>query len=123
VQTFNQSFLETGIWGVYVGTDKEYVDHVHELVVEQLNLLAKEEIASKELSEAKAQLKGKLLLSQENTSNRMMRLAKSEIYYKRHVDLDELVEHIDRVPAEDIMTFAQGFMSESEFVEAKLTPK
>ena len=123
VQTFNQSFLETGIWGVYVGTDKEYVDHVHELVVEQLNLLAKEEIASKELSEAKAQLKGKLLLSQENTSNRMMRLAKSEIYYKRHVDLDELVEHIDRVPAEDMMTFAQGFMSESEFVEAKLTPK
>jgi hypothetical protein len=53
----------------------------------------------------------------------MMRLAKSEIYYKRHVDLDELVEHIDQVPAEQIMTFAQGFMNESEFVEAKLTPK
>ena len=123
VQTFNQSFLETGIWGVYVGTDKEYVEHVHELVVEQLNLLASHELAYKELSEAKAQLKGKLLLSQENTSNRMMRLAKSEIYYKRHVDLDELVEHIDSVSVEDIISFAQVFMNESEFVEAKLTPE
>ena len=27
VQTFNQSFLETGIWGVYAGTDTEYVEH------------------------------------------------------------------------------------------------
>ena len=123
VQTFNQSFSETGIWGVYVGTDAEYVEHVHELVVEQLNLLARHELANKELSEAKAQLKGKLLLSQENTSNRMMRLAKSEIYYKRHVDLDELVEHIDSVSVEDIISFAQDFMNESEFVEAKLTPK
>ncbi len=123
VQTFNQSFLETGIWGVYVGTDKDYVEHVHELVVEQLNLLASHELAYKELSEAKAQLKGKLLLSQENTSNRMMRLAKSEIYYKRHVDLDELVEHIDSVSVEDIISFAQVFMNESEFVEAKLTPE
>ena len=123
VQTFNQSFLETGIWGVYVGTDKDYVEHVHELVVEQLNLLAIHELAYKELSEAKAQLKGKLLLSQENTSNRMMRLAKSEIYYKRHVDLDELVEHIDSVSVEDIICFAQVFMNESEFVEAKLTPE
>ena len=123
VQTFNQSFLETGVWGVYVGTDKDYVEHVHELVVEQLNLLASHELAYKELSEAKAQLKGKLLLSQENTSNRMMRLAKSEIYYKRHVDLDELVEHIDSVSVEDIISFAQVFMNESEFVEAKLTPE
>ena len=50
--------------------------NTHELVVEQLNLLAHQELANKELAEAKAQLKGKLLLSQENTSNRMMRLAK-----------------------------------------------
>ena len=53
----------------------------------------------------------------------MMRLAKSEIYYKRHVDLDELVEHIDSVSVEDIISFAKDFMNESEFVEAKLTPK
>ena len=92
-------------------------------MVAQLNLLARQELAYKELSEAKAQLKGKLLLSQENTSNRMMRLAKSEIYYKRHVDLDELVEHIDSVSVENIISFAQEFMNESEFVDPKLTPE
>ena len=70
---------EDPYWGVYVGTDKEYVKHVHELVVDQLQDLALKRVNNTELEEAKAQLKGKMLLSQENTSNRMMRLAKSEI--------------------------------------------
>jgi predicted Zn-dependent peptidase len=123
IQTFNQSFTETGIWGVYVGTDKEYVKHVHELVVEQLQDLALKRVNNTELEEAKAQLKGKMLLSQENTSNRMMRLAKSEIYYQRHIDLDELVNHIDQVTAEDILDFSADFMNQSHYVEATLTPK
>jgi predicted Zn-dependent peptidase len=123
IQTFNQSFTETGIWGVYVGTDKEYVSHVHELIVEQLQDLAQNMVSLQELEEAKTQLKGKMLLSQENTSNRMMRLAKSEIYYQRHVDLDELVAHIEEVSAEDIRSFSVDFMDQSHYVEATLTPK
>jgi predicted Zn-dependent peptidase len=123
IQTFNQSFTETGIWGVYVGTDKEYVSHVHELIVEQLQDLAQNMVSLQELEEAKTQLKGKMLLSQENTSNRMMRLAKSEIYYQRHVDLDELVAHIEEVSSEDIRSFSVDFMDQSHYVEATLTPK
>lgn len=76
IQAFNQSYSDSGIWGVYVGTDKEYVEHVHELVVNELNKISSDLIPEKEFEEAKSQLKGKLLLSQENTSNRMMRLAK-----------------------------------------------
>ena len=90
IQTFNQSYSDSGIWGVYVGTDKEYVEHVHELVVAELDKIRTELIPEKELEEAKSQLKGKLLLSQENTSNRMMRLAKSELYFDRFITLDEL---------------------------------
>ena len=108
---------------MYVGTDKEYVDHVHELVVKELNTVREEVIPEKELVEAKSQLKGKLLLSQENTSNRMTRLAKSELHFGRFVSLDELVEHIDAVQANDIQAFAADFFDPSTYSEGILHPK
>ncbi len=123
IQTFNQSYSDSGLWGVYVGTDKEYVEHVHELVVAELDKIRTELVPEKELEEAKSQLKGKLLLSQENTSNRMMRLAKSELYFDRFVTLDELEEKIDEVTAEDILRFAKNFFDQKYFMEAVLTPE
>ncbi len=123
IQAFNQSYSDSGIWGVYVGTDKEYVEHVHELVVNELNKISSDIIPEKEFEEAKSQLKGKLLLSQENTSNRMMRLAKSEMYFERFITLDELEENIDEVKAEDVLEFAKKFFDQTHFMEAVLTPE
>ena len=123
IQSFNQSYSDSGIWGVYVGTDKDYVDHVHELVVAELDKIRVELIPDKEFSEAKSQLKGKLLLSQENTSNRMMRLAKSELYFERFVTLDELEEYIDKVTAEEVLQFSNDFFDQKYFMEAVLTPE
>lgn len=123
VQAFNQAYSDTGIWGVYVGTDKEYVEHVHQLVVAELEKISTEIIPEKELSEAKSQLKGKLLLSQESTGNRMRRLAKSELYYERFITLDELVRDINQVEAEDILKFAVDFFDQDYFIEAVLMPR
>lgn len=123
IQPFNQSYTDSGMWGVYVGTDKDYVEHVHELVVAELNKISEELVPEKELIEAKSQLKGKLLLSQENTSNRMMRLAKSELYFERFVTLDELVENIDSVTSEQILEFSKEFFDQKYYMEAVLTPE
>ncbi|MFY0683593.1 MAG: insulinase family protein [Balneola sp.] len=123
IQTFNQSYTDSGMWGVYVGTDKDYVEHVHELVVAELKKISEELVPEKELTEAKSQLKGKLLLSQENTSNRMMRLAKSELYFDRFVTLDELVENIDSVTSEQILEFSKKFFDQKYYMEAVLTPE
>lgn len=123
IQSFNQSYSDSGMWGVYVGTDKEYVEHVHELVVAELTKMKEELVPAKELEEAKAQLKGKLLLSQENTSNRMMRLAKSELYFDRFITLDELVDKINAVTAEEILEFSKDFFDQKYFMEAVLMPE
>jgi len=123
IQTFNQSYTDTGLWGIYVGTDKEYVDHVRELIKKELKQMQDEPVPEKELAEAKSQLKGKLLLSQESTSNRMTRLAKSELYFGRFVTLDELVENIDSVTAEEIQRFVKDFFTEEDFMEAILLPE
>lgn len=120
---FNQSYIDSGLFGVYIGTDKEYVEHVRELINKEFMRMQNELIEEKELSEAKAHLKGNLLLSQENTSNRMNRLAKSEIYYNRFITLDELVENIDAITSEELLTFSQDFFDPSMFSETLLMPE
>lgn len=120
---FNQSYLDSGLYGVYVGTDQEYVEHVRKLIAVEFNRMREEIVDAKELNEAKAQLKGKLLLSQESTSNRMTRLAKSELYFNRFVTLDELVENIDAVRAEDVKTFSEHFFDPDVFSETLLLPE
>ena len=120
---FNQSYTDTGLFGVYIGTDKEYVTHVRELIAKEFDRMQNEKVGDKELSEVKAQLKGKLMLSQENTSNRMTRLAKSELYFNRFVTLDELVENIDSVTAEELLTFSKEFFNVDLFSETLLVPE
>ncbi len=123
VGPFNQSYVDSGLFGVYVGTDIEYVSHVRELITKEFERMQHEEVETKELSEAKAQLKGKLLLSQENTSNRMTRLAKSELYFNRFVTLDELVENIDEVTSEELLKFSKEFFNPELFSETLLLPE
>lgn len=120
---FNQSYTDSGLYGVYVGTDKDYVEHVRKLIAAEFNRMQEETVGDQELSEAKAQLKGKLLLSQESTSNRMTRLAKSELYFNRFVTLDELVENIDAVNAEKLRTFSESFYDPEIYSETVLLPE
>ncbi|MEX0944080.1 MAG: pitrilysin family protein [Balneolaceae bacterium] len=123
ISPFNQTYMDTGLFGIYTGTDLGYVNHVRELITEEFVRMQNEKVGEKELSEAKAQLKGKLLLSQENTSNRMTRLAKSELYFNRFVTLDELVENIDAVSREDLLRFSEEFFNPKEYSETLLVPE
>jgi len=123
ISSFNQSYKDTGLYGVYVGTDKDYVDHVEELIFKELYRLRDEPVPQKELDEAKAQLKGKLLLSLESMSNRMRRLAKSQIYFDRFITLDELISNIDAVQADEIQEFSAGFFEKSQYSKAILLPE
>jgi len=123
IGTFNQSYTDSGLFGVYIGTDRNYVDHVRELIHAEFRRMQEERVPEKELNEAKSQLKGKLLLSQESMSNRMTRLAKSELYFNRFVSLDELVENIDEVSAEDLRQFSETFFDEKSYSETLLLPE
>lgn len=123
IQAFIQSFKDTGVFGVYIGTDQEYLDHVKDLILKEFTVLREDRIPEKELSEAKSQLKGKLILSQESMSNRMTRLAKSEIIFDRYLTLDELIEHIDSVTSDEIRDFVQEFLIDDELSETILLPE
>ena len=69
----------------------------------------KETVGEEELRRAKDHLKGSLMLSLESTSSRMSNLARQEMYFGHFFTLDELVESIEAVTADDVQRIAQTF--------------
>lgn len=105
--SFNEALEDTGVWGVYIGTDREKIDDVLELTYKEYDRLRTERITEAELNRIKTQLKGNLMLGLESTSSRMQRLAKMEIYLKDFVTLDSIIEEIDKVTVEQVKDIAE----------------
>lgn len=123
ISAFAQSYIDAGVFGVYIGTDASYVDHVRDLIHQEFEQLKQERVSEDELQESKTNLKGKMLLAQESMSNRMMRLAKSYMYHDRFITLDELVDEIDAVSPDDVLEFSQRFFQKDVFSECLLLPE
>ncbi|HVA63711.1 MAG TPA: hypothetical protein VNF74_08300, partial [Terriglobales bacterium] len=57
---------------------------------------------AEELRRAKDNLKGSLMLGLESTGARMSNLARQQIYFGRSIGMNELLEKVERVTAEDV---------------------
>ena len=68
-----------------------------------------EPVPEEELRRSKDQFKGSLMLSLESSTARMSNLARQEMYFGHFQDLDELIEKIEAVTAEDLQVLAQEF--------------
>lgn len=106
VYSFIDFFQDAGIFGIYMGTHKSNAVRVVELVLKEIRRFEKNGLSSTELSEAKHQLKGSLVLALENTSQRMNRLARSELFLRDYLELDEIIDSINRVRTKDLVGLA-----------------
>jgi predicted Zn-dependent peptidase len=84
--------------------------------------LKKDSLSRQELSNSKYQLKGSLMLSLENTSNRMNRLARQELLLGKYVDLDETASSINRVKAKEVIDVAVDLLDSSKLSAVILGP-
>jgi predicted Zn-dependent peptidase len=72
-----------------------------------LSQVAKEGISAEELRRAKGHAKGGMLLGLETSEARMNRLARCEIYFRRYIPPQEVVESIERVTLDDVHALAE----------------
>jgi predicted Zn-dependent peptidase len=83
--------------------------------MKELRKFKEKPLEEEEVEKAKDQLKGNILLSFESTDNRMSRLAKGELYFNRFIPLEEILDGIRNVSAEDIQRLALELLQESTF--------
>jgi predicted Zn-dependent peptidase len=122
VYTFLDFFEDAGVFGVYMGTDKQNTSRVIQLVLKEIDKLRKRGVSSRELSHAKYQLKGSLLLSMESTFNRMNRLARYELFLRDYVDLDQTIRAINKIRSKDLIQVADELFSSDKLSAVALGP-
>lgn len=121
IGSYSTSYSEGGLFAVYGGTSLENVGEVLTLVRAEFEDLRRSGVSESELNRAKNQIRGVLVLGQENMSSRMVRLGKSELYFGRVIPIEELIEKITKVADEDVRRVAECIF-ESEFPMAAIGP-
>jgi predicted Zn-dependent peptidase len=102
-------YRDTGCLSIYAGTSIESARKVVQSVTGEFRQLKEQRVGEEELRRAKDHLKGSLMLGLESTGSRMSNLARQEMYFGRFFSLDELLESIESVSADDVQKIARTF--------------
>jgi predicted Zn-dependent peptidase len=122
IGSYAASYREAGMFAVYAGTSPDYVDEVVDLIRKELEVAKTSKVDDIELTRAKNQIRGALVLGQESMSNRMSRLANSELYFDRIIDVQEVIDLIMKVTAEDVMRVANELFVDDQTAFAAVGP-
>jgi len=110
VYSFGSQYSDAGQIGLYVGTREENLVECLEIAARELTDVAGGNVRTGELERAKENLKGRMLLSMESTSNRMSRLGRSLLTGTELLSLEELIDRIDAVSPEDVAELAADLL-------------
>ena len=122
VYTFASQYTDTGLIGLYVGTREENLDQCLAVVAEQIRDVAEGGVGADELARAKDNLKSRIMLSMESTSNRMSRLGKSLITATEILSLPRVIAEVDAVTVEAVAELAAHLLAPERLSAAGVGP-
>ena len=122
IYSFAEFLSDSGIFGIYVGTDKDKIEKVINLINSELKKLCEKKISTREINRFKSQLAGNLILGLESVSSRMARLAKIELYLQKYYTLEEVLKEINSVNSEEILTISNKVLNEKDLNITILKP-
>lgn len=96
VQSFVESYADTGQFGVYAGTGPELVTELIPVLCHELQNAAGT-FTSEEINRAKIQFRAQKLMSLESTSKRCEKLAQNILKFGRPLTMDEVLDKVDAV--------------------------
>ena len=99
ISAFHMPYSDTGLFGLYAGTDERDAPELMSVVINQIGL-ATENLSEAEVARAKAQMKAGLLMALESSEARLGQLARQMLAYGRPIPLDEIVAKVDAVTVE-----------------------
>jgi predicted Zn-dependent peptidase len=121
IYTFHSPYADTGVFGLYAGTDADDVGELMRVVVDEINGTA-ENANEAEIGRAKAQMKAGLLMALESSSARAEQLARQIINWGRPIPLDEIVAKIEAVTVESVRAAGRALIARGRPAVAALGP-
>ena len=116
VYSFGLGYSDAGMVGVAAGSLPSKADELLRVVREELRKVAESGLTEEEVERGKGQARGGLVLSLEDSGSRMTRLGEGELFQRRLRSVDEVLESLDSVTAEDLHTLARELYTRPQTV-------
>ncbi len=100
-------YSDTGTLCVYAGTSAGKAIETVDLILAEFRNLKEIPLADEELTRAKDQLRGNILMGLESSNSRMANLARQEMYFHNFMTVEEVIARIDAVDAAQVQAMAQ----------------
>jgi predicted Zn-dependent peptidase len=121
IYAFHAPYSDTGMFGLYAGTDAGDLAELMRVVVDQIADAA-ETITEAEIARAKAQMKAGLLMALESSSARVEQIARHILAWGRPKPLEELVAQIDAVSLASTLAAGRALIARGRPAVAALGP-
>lgn len=122
VGAFRSSYSDAGIFGVHAGCAPEKVEQTREVIDAVISEVLTAGFTDDEISAAKNQVKGQMVLDLEDPGMRLMRLGTRALFDEEIVGLNEGLARVDRVDAVGVAEVAAAIL-DNPVVETSVGPE
>jgi predicted Zn-dependent peptidase len=123
VESGYSGFAETGLFHCFVGSEPKYIQKSVDLIFKEIKKLRTQSLGTLQLSRAKNQYAGQLILSNENRSGLMMHLGQSVLRKGKANSIEHAIDCINRVTVQNIMDVANELLNENQFSQLLYVPE
>jgi predicted Zn-dependent peptidase len=122
VQAYTEHFDDAGMFGISLAVSPERGEEALSRTLDEMKLLRREGLKSGELSGAKAQVRGSLIMGLESLTNRMTHLARTEYRTGGFESVEETIEEFEAVTEDQVMEAAAEALDPDRYNLVALGP-
>ncbi|MFA5842857.1 MAG: pitrilysin family protein [Candidatus Gracilibacteria bacterium] len=122
IQTSTDDYMDTGVLSTRAGVDLKRVDMAVPAILEQYRLVRDKGVPETELQKAKDYMKGRMVLSLEDSEEVAHLYAKYEVLHGEVLTPEEIMKAVDRVTTEDVNRVAKDLFQEDRVYLAGIGP-
>lgn len=115
VEAFYAAYSDSGLLGIYFGTDKAKVDRSLAAIDRAFKKLREHKPGTLQMSRARNQLMGQIAIASENSSNRMLAMGKNMLFFNTSSTTREIIDRIDRITANDVWEVSNELLHPENF--------
>lgn len=115
--------IDSGLTLIYAGTDSSKRDQVEEIIYKELMKLRKGGFTQRALDRYKTQIKGFLILNEDDLESRMNSLCLNEMVFGKYRTTEDILKSIEQTHIKDINKFIDEYIVPSKIATITMGPR
>ena len=118
-----QAYSDAGMFHCYISCEEKYMSKSIQLIEKEIQKLRLQKLGKIQLSQAKNQICGQLLMANENRTGLLLHIGKGILKYGRAKTIQETIAEINKLKAEDLLETANEIFTLDRFSHLQYIPQ